>query len=62
MNEKAAAIIATLKAIPPGHVTSYGEVANRAGLPGYARLCPAMPALSAVCCVSCPTGIRPGGG
>lgn len=35
--EKAAAIIATLKAIPPGHVTSYGEVAKRAGLPGYAR-------------------------
>jgi methylated-DNA-protein-cysteine methyltransferase-like protein len=35
--EKAAAIIATLKAIPKGHVTSYGEVARRAGLPGYAR-------------------------
>lgn len=27
-----------LNAIPPGHVTSYGEVAKRAGLPGYARL------------------------
>ena len=37
MNEKASAIIATLRAIPPGHVTSYGEVARRAGLPGYAR-------------------------
>ena len=37
VNEKASAIIATLKAIPKGHVTSYGEVARRAGLPGYAR-------------------------
>lgn len=27
-----------LNAIPKGHVTSYGEVAKRAGLPGYARL------------------------
>ena len=27
-----------LNAIPAGHVTSYGEVAKRAGLPGYARL------------------------
>lgn len=37
MDEKRAAILATLQAIPPGHVTSYGEVARRAGLPGYAR-------------------------
>lgn len=37
MDEKRAAILATLHAIPPGHVTSYGEVARRAGLPGYAR-------------------------
>lgn len=36
-DEKRRAIIATLHAIPPGHVTSYGEVARRAGLPGYAR-------------------------
>lgn len=27
-----------LNAIPAGHVTSYGEVARRAGLPGHARL------------------------
>lgn len=27
-----------LDAIPPGHVTSYGEIARRAGLPGYARM------------------------
>jgi methylated-DNA-protein-cysteine methyltransferase-like protein len=31
------AILATLRAIPKGHVCSYGEVAKRAGLPGYAR-------------------------
>ena len=37
MDEKRAAILATLHAIPAGHVTSYGEVARRAGLPGYAR-------------------------
>lgn len=37
MDEKRAAILATLHAIPQGHVTSYGEVAKRAGLPGYAR-------------------------
>jgi len=37
MDEKRAAILATLNAIPAGHVTSYGEVARRAGLPGYAR-------------------------
>ena len=36
-DENRAAIRATLHAIPPGHVTSYGEVAKRAGLPGYAR-------------------------
>lgn len=37
MDEHRAAILATLQAIPAGHVTSYGEVARRAGLPGYAR-------------------------
>lgn len=37
MDEKRDAILATLHAIPPGHVTSYGEVARRAGLPGYQR-------------------------
>lgn len=37
MDEKRSAIIATLHAIPEGHVTSYGEVARRAGLPGYQR-------------------------
>lgn len=36
-DEKRRAIIAALHAIPAGHVTSYGEVAKRAGLPGYAR-------------------------
>ncbi len=35
--EMRAAIVATLKAIPYGHVINYGEVAARAGLPGYAR-------------------------
>lgn len=35
--EKTGAILAALNAIPHGHVTSYGEVAKRAGLPGYAR-------------------------
>lgn len=37
MDEKRAAILAALHAIPAGHVTSYGEVARRAGLPGYQR-------------------------
>ena len=36
-HEPRQAILATLRAIPKGHVTSYGEVAKRAGLPGYAR-------------------------
>lgn len=38
MGEKQQAILQALNAIPKGHVTSYGEVARRAGLPGYARL------------------------
>lgn len=38
MTEQQQAILTALNAIPPGHVTSYGEVARRAGLPGYARL------------------------
>ncbi len=37
MDEKRAAILAALHAIPAGHVTSYGAVAKRAGLPGYQR-------------------------
>lgn len=31
-------IRAVIAAIPPGFVTSYGDVAERAGLPGRARL------------------------
>lgn len=38
MSEAQQAILATLNAIPHGHVTSYGEVARRAGYPGYTRL------------------------
>jgi methylated-DNA-protein-cysteine methyltransferase-like protein len=38
MGEKQQAILMTLNSIPSGHVVSYGEVAKRAGLPGYARL------------------------
>lgn len=34
----AAAILATVRAIPRGQVAGYGEVARRAGLPGRARL------------------------
>jgi len=30
-------VFATIRAIPPGQVTSYGELARRAGLPGRAR-------------------------
>ncbi len=36
--EAAAAIRAVVARIPPGHVSSYGEVAARAGLPGRARM------------------------
>lgn len=38
MGEKQQAILMALNAIPAGHVTCYGEVARRAGLPGHARL------------------------
>lgn len=38
MDENQQAILVALNAIPKGHVTSYGEVAKRAGLPGHARL------------------------
>ncbi len=38
MGEKQQAILMALNSIPKGHVSSYGEVAKRAGLPGYARL------------------------
>jgi methylated-DNA-protein-cysteine methyltransferase-like protein len=38
VGEKQQAILMALNSIPAGHVTSYGEVAKRAGLPGYARL------------------------
>ena len=31
-------ILAAIRAIPPGQVAGYGEVARRAGLPGRARL------------------------
>lgn len=31
-------ILAVIRAIPPGRVAAYGEVARRAGLPGRARL------------------------
>lgn len=31
-------ILAVVRAIPPGQVAGYGEVARRAGLPGRARL------------------------
>ena len=33
-----AAILRTIAAIPRGRVSSYGEIATRAGLPGRARL------------------------
>jgi len=33
-----AVILATVRRIPPGRVTSYGEVAARAGLKGRARM------------------------
>jgi len=32
------AILAAIRAIPPGQVAGYGHVARRAGLPGRARL------------------------
>lgn len=37
-DEAAEAIWATIARIPPGNVCSYGEIAQRAGLPGRARL------------------------
>lgn len=33
-----ARILAAVRAIPPGQVAGYGEVARRAGLPGRARM------------------------
>nr|WP_052100995.1 MGMT family protein [Lysobacter arseniciresistens] len=33
-----ARILAAIRAIPPGRVAGYGEVARRAGLPGRARM------------------------
>lgn len=38
MGEKQQAILMVLNSIPKGYVTSYGNVAKRAGLPGYARM------------------------
>jgi methylated-DNA-protein-cysteine methyltransferase-like protein len=38
MGEHQQAILLALNSIPKGRVTSYGDVAKRAGLPGYARL------------------------
>ncbi|MCP1728211.1 methylated-DNA-protein-cysteine methyltransferase-like protein [Natronospira proteinivora] len=37
-SEKHEAIYATVMAIPAGHVSTYGQVARAAGLPGQARL------------------------
>ena len=37
-DDPAARILAAVRAIPPGQVAGYGEVARRAGLPGRARL------------------------
>lgn len=37
-NDAAGRIHAAIRAIPPGEVAGYGEVARRAGLPGRARL------------------------
>lgn len=37
MDEKKDAILQTLASIPAGKVCSYGELAKRAGYPGYAR-------------------------
>lgn len=36
-NETAQSILTVIGQIPYGSVTSYGDVATRAGLPGYAR-------------------------
>ncbi|MFV8752284.1 MGMT family protein [Nannocystaceae bacterium ST9] len=38
MNERWSAIWRAVEAIPPGRVASYGQVAQAAGLPGFARL------------------------
>lgn len=38
LSEKHAAIHTTVAAIPPGQVSTYGDVARAAGLPGHARL------------------------
>lgn len=38
MNEAHARVFAAIAAIPPGRVASYGAIAQRAGLPGRARL------------------------
>ncbi|WP_372014546.1 MGMT family protein [Pseudoxanthomonas sp. 10H] len=37
-DDSTARILAAVRAIPPGQVAGYGEVARRAGLPGRARL------------------------
>ncbi len=37
-DDSARHILAAIRAIPPGEVAGYGEVARRAGLPGRARL------------------------
>ncbi|PCJ19235.1 MAG: cysteine methyltransferase [Gammaproteobacteria bacterium] len=36
-NEKAQIILATVQQIPFGQVSTYGQIARAAGLPGYAR-------------------------
>ena len=40
--DRAARILAAIRAIPAGQVAGYGEVARRAGLPGRARLVAAL--------------------
>ncbi len=38
MNEHTTqSILVVIRNIPPGRVSTYGEIAKRAGLPGYAR-------------------------
>jgi methylated-DNA-protein-cysteine methyltransferase related protein len=38
VDDQARAILAVVRSIPPGRVSTYGLVANRAGLPRHARL------------------------
>lgn len=38
MNDAAARILEAVRAVPPGQVAGYGEIARRAGMAGRARL------------------------